>query len=81
MTPQDFCYWLQGFSELSCADYPTAEQWKLIREHLALTFNKVTPTLVPMTTPYVTPWEQWHGPSKIDLVPKCSTMPPSRSIC
>lgn len=81
MTPQDFCYWLHGFAELN-GSQPTPEQWQSIREHLALVFNKVTPKIrpgdyspwpaaVPMTTPYVTPWDQWHGTKKIDLTPKC----------
>lgn len=42
MTPEQFCYWLNGFGELS-PDAPTAEQWKAIKEHLALVFTKVTP--------------------------------------
>ena len=42
MTPQDFTYWLQGFDELNEGP-PSAEQWQSIREHLALTFIKVTP--------------------------------------
>jgi len=43
MTPEQFVYWLQGFAELD--EYnspPSKEQWKSIKEHLALTFNKVT---------------------------------------
>lgn len=43
MTEQQFCYWLQGFAELSGDCPPTPEQWKSIREHLALCFKKVTP--------------------------------------
>lgn len=43
MTEQQFCYWLQGFAELSGDCPPTPEQWKSIREHLALCFMKVTP--------------------------------------
>jgi hypothetical protein len=43
MTPQDFCYWLQGFAELTDKP-PTAAQWKAIQDHLALAFTKVTPT-------------------------------------
>ena len=45
MTHEQFCYWLQGFAELSPATPPTPEQWKSIQEHLALTFKKVTPPL------------------------------------
>ncbi len=42
MTEQQFAYWLQGFAELNKAP-PTQEQWKSIKDHLALVFNKVTP--------------------------------------
>lgn len=42
MTPEQFCYWLNGFGELS-PEAPTAEQWKAIKEHLKLVFTKVTP--------------------------------------
>jgi hypothetical protein len=43
MTPEQFCYWLQGFAELSGDNPPTPEQWKSIREHIATVFKKVTP--------------------------------------
>lgn len=42
MNAVNFCYWLQGFAELT-PETPTAEQWKSIKEHLALVFTKVTP--------------------------------------
>src|SRR5690606_2925322 len=42
MTPQEFCYWLQGYSELG-GERPTEEQWAQIKEHLKLVFTKVTP--------------------------------------
>lgn len=42
MTAEQFAYWLQGYAELN-AEPPSAEQWKAIREHLALVFMKVTP--------------------------------------
>lgn len=42
MSERDFCYWLQGFVEVY-GHTPTEEQWKIIKDHLALVFNKVTP--------------------------------------
>ena len=45
MTPEQFCYWLQGFGELGGTP-PTPEQWKSINEHLATVFKKVTPQSV-----------------------------------
>lgn len=44
MEAQQFAYWLQGFAELN-EQPPTVEQWKSIREHLALVFKKVTPAV------------------------------------
>lgn len=56
MNAQDFTYWLNGFAELSGDAPPTAEQWKSIKEHLALVFVKVTPAyglkdIQPLRTP------------------------------
>lgn len=49
MDATNFAYWLNGFAELNGDTPPTAEQWKAIREHLALVFEKVTP---PVALPY-----------------------------
>lgn len=44
MTPEQFCYWLQGFFELSCPiDGLSPTQIAAIRDHLNTVFNKVTP--------------------------------------
>jgi hypothetical protein len=45
MTPEQFCYWLQGRAELMPETPPTAAEWKMIAEHLATTFKKVTPPM------------------------------------
>lgn len=53
MTPEQFCYWLQGYFELSSEERPQlyAEQTRIVRDHLALVFEKVTPKLgMVMTT-------------------------------
>lgn len=42
MEAKDFCYWLQGYLELSNANSLTEEQIKQIKEHLNLVFTKVT---------------------------------------
>lgn len=45
MTPEQFCYWLQGRAELQ-PDVPLSDaEWKSVREHLQLVFKKVTPAL------------------------------------
>lgn len=44
MTPEQFAYWLQGCSELNPSmEAPSPEQWKVIKDHLATVFIKVTP--------------------------------------
>jgi hypothetical protein len=53
VTPEQFAYWLQGFFELRAADPAmagkplSAEQEKMIQDHLATVFVKVTPDYVP----------------------------------
>lgn len=48
MTPEQFCYWLQGFAEIKGGwEEPTAQEWKVIKDHLELVFKKVTPTYQP----------------------------------
>ncbi len=42
MTPQEFCYWLQGHLELSGEGIAlTSKQTECIRRHLALVFEHV----------------------------------------
>ncbi len=41
--PKDFCYWLQSFAELQPDAVLTPTQWQIVKDHLALVFNKVTP--------------------------------------
>lgn len=45
MTPQDFCYWLQGFLEIAEPEQINGQQLIQIRNHLQLVFNKVTPNI------------------------------------
>lgn len=42
MTPEQFVYWLQGFSEIT-GSTPSEKQWEIIQDHLQLVFEKVTP--------------------------------------
>lgn len=43
MTPENFCYWLQGFFEINGAQSLDLAQTQVVKDHLALVFNKVTP--------------------------------------
>lgn len=43
MTPEQFTYWLNGFFEISDTDNLNDKQVRIIRDHLDLVFNKVTP--------------------------------------
>lgn len=53
MGTQDFCYWLQGFFELTGQDKLDETQVKMIKEHLALVFKKETTiTINPKFNPY-----------------------------
>ena len=42
MSPEQFVYWLQGYSELN-GQRPTVEAWQSIQAHLNLVLKKVTP--------------------------------------
>lgn len=46
MNEKDFCYWLNGYIELN-GELPSPQQWEMIKEHLKLVFNKVTPPPKP----------------------------------
>jgi hypothetical protein len=39
MTSRDFCYWLQGFYEITGTDIISEPQSKMIRRHLNLVFK------------------------------------------
>ncbi len=55
MTPEQFCFWLHGFFELTGKDELSAAQSKMVREHLDLVFHKVTPPLSDDDVPEITP--------------------------
>lgn len=48
MTPEQFCYWLNGALELrSTEEGLNVAQLRVVREHLALVLTKVTKEKVP----------------------------------
>ena len=46
MTPENFCYWLQGYIELENPGKISAEKTQVIKDHLNLVFKKETPNRV-----------------------------------
>ncbi len=49
MTPENFVYWLQGFMEISNTPNLNERETQIIKDHLNLVFNKVTPTYDSIT--------------------------------
>ncbi|WP_297500042.1 sigma 54-interacting transcriptional regulator [Ferrovum sp.] len=47
IAPEQFCYWLQGVFEVAGPASLNEDQVKIIREHLALVFDKQTPDHLP----------------------------------
>jgi hypothetical protein len=52
MDALQFCYWLQGYFEITYIPDLTREQVEVIKDHLELVFNKVTPNRTIPFTPY-----------------------------
>lgn len=50
MTSRDFCYWLQGFYEITGTDTISESQSKMIRRHLNLVFkHEIDPSIPDLT--------------------------------
>jgi hypothetical protein len=65
MDPLNFCYWLQGFMEIDDPEALSTRQIDVIRDHLALVFEKMTPdrsTLVSPNTSAERPNQSTHWP-------------------
>jgi hypothetical protein len=43
MSPEAFTYWLQGFFEISGSENLSEKQVRIIKDHLNLVFQKVSP--------------------------------------
>ena len=76
MTTEQFTYWLQGFMEVANPTTLDATQTQIIKDHLALVFDKqtpdrtFTPPLAPMPT---TPYPLWTDPNPFKVT--CETSP------
>ena len=42
MTPEQFCYWLQGRAEMQPSNPPSAEEWLIIGAHLQWALKRET---------------------------------------
>lgn len=73
MTPENFTYWIQGFFEISDAKKLDETQVQIIKDHLDLVFNKVTPDRKIEHHPQIENYDTL--PFEFDLMPKvyCST--------
>jgi hypothetical protein len=49
MSPENFAYFLQGYFEISGATYLSEAQTQVVKDHLDLVFNKVTPNRTTAT--------------------------------
>jgi hypothetical protein len=67
MTAEQFAYWLQGFMEICNPETLDEEQTQIIKDHLALVFNKQTPDRTVTVAPANPTWSQpimpqWQEP-------------------
>lgn len=63
MTPENFCYWLQGFAEITSTPQPSEAQWQAIKDHLQLVFTKETPKMyTPTQISTSQPFKLGEGP-------------------
>ena len=70
-----FCYWLQGFAEIS-GDVPTHAEWKTIKEHLATCFTKITPPKTEFFKEKI-----WAEPAKTEFFKEIIWAEPPRVTC
>lgn len=61
MTPENFCYWLQGYFEISGGKALTKEQATIIIDHLKLVFEKKTPVKGPLSPSPWSPSQVFNG--------------------
>jgi hypothetical protein len=85
MDAVSFAYWLKGFFEISDAKTVDEKQVQIIKDHLNLVFNKVTPDRIGVASSDSIP----KGFEDFDLMPKsslyCTTstggLNPSQVLC
>jgi hypothetical protein len=65
MTAEQFTYWLQGFIETADPKFIDERQTQIIKEHLKLVFNKVTPSVTIQPSNVFNPYESNPQPKGI----------------
>jgi hypothetical protein len=76
MTTEQFTYWLQGFMEVATPATLDATQTQIIKDHLALVFDKQTPdraSIPPLAPMPTTPYPLWTDPNPFKVT--CETSP------
>ena len=93
MTAEQFTYWLQGYLEIENPDNIPLNQTQIIKDHLNLVFNKVTPdrettpTTPGVTGPYTTPltpildWDPYKPSQTNPYTINCDIDKKSQVIC
>lgn len=85
MTTEQFTYWLQGFMEVANPATLDATQTQIIKDHLALVFDKQTPDRAPgLFDPTIpVPPKQWPTPplAPMPTTPYPMWQEPHRVIC
>jgi hypothetical protein len=66
MTPENFCYWLQGLLEIGDPSELDSEQVEIIKEHLNLVFKKET----KVAKPTLSDWLKTDSPVNDRFIPK-----------
>ena len=60
MTSRDFCFWLQGFFEISDDRFLDEDQCRRVKQHLALVFkHEIDPSIGP--APHQADLSDLHG--------------------
>lgn len=77
MTAEQFTYWLQGFMETADPKTIDEKQTQIIKDHLALVFNKVTPDYAKLFK------DMYSQPLEIKEFDYLKTNPyfPNQTIC
>ena len=63
MVERDFCYWLQGLFEVANPQTLDVRQTQMIKDHLALVMQKVTPMRIPAPVSPLTVPFKWPSPT------------------